>query len=103
VPRQPTLPTDAKWQAAADIWADQIAIQRRFIAKFRAIGIPAGDQSANSLVSSMSRGLVLAVDVQRGFADRDSARLPGALSSYVTFTLNLNRRVAAYGFRVCGR
>jgi|SRR6187200_1368649 hypothetical protein len=98
-----TLPTDAKWQAAADIWADQIAIQRRFIAKFRAIGTPAGDQSANSLVSSMSRGLVLAVNVQRGFADRHSARLPGALSSYVTFTLNLNRRVAAYGFRVCGR
>jgi hypothetical protein len=98
-----TLPTDAKWQATADIWADQIAIQRRFITKFRAIGTPAGDRTATSLVSTMSKGLTHAVNVQRGFANRDTARLPGALSSYVTFTLNLNRRVALYGFRVCGR
>ena len=98
-----SLPTDAKWRATTDIWADQIAIQRRFIARFRAIGTPAGDGAATSLVSGMSKGLTLAVAVQRGFANRDSSRLPASLSNYVTYTLQLNRRVAAYGFRVCGR
>ena len=97
-----TLPTDARWQATADIWADQIAIQRRFIAKFHAIGTPAGDRAATSLVASMSKGLTLAVNVQQGFADRDTIRLPTFLSDYVTYLLKLNRRVAAYGFRVCG-
>ena len=29
-----SLPTDAKWRATADVWADQIAIQRRFIGIF---------------------------------------------------------------------
>lgn len=98
-----SLPTDAKWQATADIWADQIAIHRRFIAKFQAIGTPVGDAAARNLVSKMRRGLTLAVNVRRGFLDRDTIRLPTYLSDYLTFTLSLNRRVAAYGFRVCGR
>jgi len=98
-----TLPTDAKWQATADIWADQITVQRRFIAKFRAIGIPAGDPTATSLVTGLSKGLMLAVNVQQGFAARDTIRLPTFLSDYVTYLLKFNRRVALYGFRVCGR
>lgn len=98
-----TLPTDAKWRATADIWVDQIAIQRRFVTKLRALGTPAGDRTAADLVSRVARGVPLAVQIQRGFADRDTTRLPTLLSDYVTFTLELNRRVVAYGFRVCGR
>ena len=97
------LPEDAKWQATAEIWADQIAIQRRFVTRFRAIGIPAGDRAATDIVSRMGRGIPLAVDIQRAFASRDTTRLTTALSDYLDFTLNLNRRVAAYGFRGCGR
>ena len=97
-----SLPTDAKWRATADIWADQIAIQRRFIARFRAIGTPAGDAAARTLVAKMGQGLVLAINVQQAFADRDTARLPAVLSVYITYTLALNRRVATYGFRACG-
>lgn len=98
-----SLPEDAKWRATAEIWADQVAIQRRFVTKFRAIGTPPGDRSAADLVSRMARGIPLAVKIQRSFASRDTTRLPAFLSDYLDFTLNLNRRVAAYGFRVCGR
>ena len=81
----------------------QVAIQRRFVTKFRAIGTPPGDRSAADLVSRMARGIPLAVKIQRSFASRDTTRLPAVLSDYLDFTLSLNRRVAAYGFRVCGR
>jgi hypothetical protein len=98
-----TLPTDQKWAAAADIWADQIRIQKRFVARFRAIGVPPSDLRARELVRGLDRGVVLAVRVQRVFAARNTAALPGAWTTYVSFTTNLNRRVRAYGFRVCGR
>ena len=98
-----TLPDDAKWQATAELWADQIAIQRRFVVRFRAIGTPSGDRAATDLISRMARGIPLAVNIQRGYANRDTTRLPTFLSNYVNFTLNLNRRVVAYGFRACGR
>ena len=98
-----SLPEDAKWRATAEIWADQVAIQRRFVTRFRAIGTPAGDRAATDLVSRMARGIPLAVNIQRSFARRDTTRLPALLSGYLDLTLNLNRRVAAYGFRVCGR
>jgi hypothetical protein len=98
-----SLPTDAKWRATADIWADQIVIQRRFVTRFRAIGTPAGDRAARNLVSGMGRGLTLAANVQGAFARRDTIRLPTYLSDYLRFTLSLNRRVVAYGFRACGR
>jgi hypothetical protein len=98
-----SLPEDQKWAAAADIWADQIRIQKRFVARFHAIGLPPDDRRARDLVSGLDRGVVLAVRVQRAFAARNTAALPGALTSYVRFTTDLNRRVRAYGFRVCGR
>lgn len=98
-----SLPSEQKWGATANIWADQIVIQRRFVTRFRAIGTPAGDPMARSLVDALARGIPLAVRIQRGFAERDTVGLPKAISDYVTFTVNLNRRVVRYGFRVCGR
>ena len=98
-----SLPEAQKWAAAADIWSDQIAIQKRFTLRFRAIGVPAGDVTARRLVGGLDRGLVLARRVRDGFARRDRAALATALPAYLQFTLALNRRVQAYGFRVCGR
>lgn len=98
-----TLPTELKWRATTDIWADQIAIQRRFVTRFRAIGTPAGDRAARGLVSGLARGVTLAENVRRGFAQRDTTRLSRALPAYLSFTVGLSQRVAAYGFHVCGR
>jgi hypothetical protein len=98
-----TLPQSQLWAATAEIWADQIRIQRRFVSRFRAIGTPAGDPVAERLVGSLAGGVTLAVRVQRGFAERDSALLSNALPAYIKYTLSLNKRVATYGFRVCGR
>ncbi len=98
-----SLPDAKKWAAAAAIWTDQIQIQSRFNGRFRAIGVPAGDRTARSLVAGLDRGLLLARAVRDAFAARSTARLSTALPPYVRFTLSLNRRVQAYGFRVCGR
>jgi hypothetical protein len=85
------------------IWRGQVGIQERFNARFHALGIPARDSAARSLVSGLDRGLVLARRVRNAFAARDTATLSRALPAYVRFTLTLNRRVVAYGFSVCGR
>jgi hypothetical protein len=97
------LPAARQWSAATAIWSDQIAIQARFNTKFRAIGVPRGDALATRLVSGLDRGLVLARRVRDGFSLKDTAALAVALPAYVEFTLGLNRRVQAYGFRVCGK
>jgi hypothetical protein len=97
------LPESQKWAAAAAIWQAQIAIQKRFNERLRAVGTPAGDSFAPRLVAGLDRGLVLARRVHSAFARRDRAALANALPAYVEFTLALNRRVRAYGFRVCGR
>ena len=98
-----SLPEDRRWAAAARIWTDQIAIQKRFNANFRAIGVPAGDRSAARLVSGLERGVVLALRIRDGFAMRDTAELALSLPAYIDFTVALNARVRAYGFRACGR
>lgn len=98
-----SLPEAQKWGAAARLWTAQIQIQRRFVARFRALGLPAGDSRARGLVVGLDRGLALAVRVRNAFAARSTNGLATALPAYLRFTLSLNRRVAAYGFRVCGR
>jgi hypothetical protein len=85
------------------IWRTQVDIQEHFNARLHALGTPAHDSAARSLVSGLDRGLVLARRVRNAFAARDTATLGRALPAYVRFTLSLNRRVAAYGFSVCGR
>jgi hypothetical protein len=97
-----SLPEAQKWAAVTALWGDQIRIQARFIPNFRAIGVPAGDATARSLISGLDRGLLLARRVRAAFAARSTSALATALPVYVRFTLSLNRRVRAYGFRVCG-
>ena len=97
------LPQSRQWAATANIYADQIVIQKRFVARFRAIGVPANDAAAKALVGRLDQGVVLAQRVQRGFATHDVASLQTALPAYLRFTLETNRRVVAYGFRSCGR
>jgi hypothetical protein len=98
-----SLPEAKQWAAAHGIWSDQVRIHARFVGRFRAIGVPTGDATARSLVVGLDRGLVLARAVRDAFAARNNTRLAKALPAYVGFTLTLNRRVQAYGFRVCGR
>ena len=97
-----TLPTDLQWAAVADIWAAQIRIQKRFVTRFHAIGLPPNDRKARELSKGLDRGLVLANRVQKAFATRNTAAIPTVVRSYLDFTLDLNRRTRAYGFRVCG-
>jgi hypothetical protein len=98
-----SLPEAKQWGAVTRIWTAQVAIQASFNARFRAIGLPAGDSAARSIVSGLGRGLVLARRVRDGFAARNTTALAAALPAYLRFTVSLNRRVAAYGFTVCGR
>jgi hypothetical protein len=97
-----SLPESRQWAAAQRLWADQIQIQARFNARLRAVGVPTGDSKARSIVSGLDRGLVLARRVRDAFARRSTTSLAAALPEYVRFTVSLNRRVAAYGFKVCG-
>jgi hypothetical protein len=97
-----SLPESQQWGAAQRLWADQIRIQARFNARLRAVGVPTGDSKARSIVSGLDRGLVLARRVRDAFARRSTTSLAVALPEYVRFTLSLNRRVVAYGFKVCG-
>jgi len=97
-----SLSRERQWVAVVDLWTDQIRIQKRFIGRFHAIGVPVNDRRARRLSSGLDRGLVLARRVRAAFADRDEARVPGALSAYLGFTVDLNARTRAYGFRVCG-
>ena len=98
-----SLSEDKKWVAVTRIWTAQVKIQTRFNARFRSLGVPAGDATARSLVTGLGRGLALARRVRDAFAVRDTYTLANALPAYVRFTMALNRRVVAYGFRVCGR
>jgi hypothetical protein len=98
-----SLPVSQQWAAAERLWADQIRIQARFTARLRAIGVPRGDSKARSIVLGLDRGLVLARRVRDAFARRSTTSLAAALPEYIRFTMSLNRRVAAYGFKVCGR
>ena len=98
-----SLPQSRQWTAVTRIWTAQVKIQTSFNTRFRAVGLPAGDSAAQSLVSGLDRGLVLARRVRNAFAFRDTTTLASVLPAYVRFTLGLNRRVTAYGFRVCGR
>jgi hypothetical protein len=98
-----SLPEAQKWEAVTSLWTAQINIQARFNARFRALGVPARDPAARSIVSGLDRGLVLARRVRDAFAARATAALADALPAYLRSTLSLNGRVAAYGFRVCGR
>ncbi len=98
-----SLPEAQKWAATVDLWNAQLRIQKDFVARFRAIGVPAGDATARSLVAGLDKGLVLAQRVRDGFAKRNTALLAQVLPEYVRFSLNLNRRVVRYGFDVCGR
>jgi hypothetical protein len=97
-----SLPESQQWAAAQQLWADQIKIQARFTARLRAVGIPTGDSKARNIVLGLDRGLVLARRVRDAFARRSTASLAVALPEYIRFTMSLNRRVAAYGFKVCG-
>ncbi len=97
-----SLPQAQQWAAVTALWGDQIRIQARFIPRFRAIGVPAGDATARSLTSGLDRGLLLARRVRAAFAARSTTAVATALPAYVRFTLSLNRRVRAYGFRLCG-
>jgi hypothetical protein len=97
------LPESEQWAEVADIWSDQIRIQRRFVRRFHDLGVPANDRRARELVNGLDRGVVLSVRVQRAFATRNEPAIPKALNDYVRFTLTLNAKVRAYGFRVCGR
>ena len=98
-----SLPEAQQWVAATRLWTAQVRIQVRFNARFRALGVPPGDSTARNLVRGLDRGLALARRVRDAFAARNTTALATALSAYVRFTTSLNRRVAAYGFRVCGR
>ena len=98
-----SLPERQQWAAAEQLWADQIQIQARFTRRLRAMGVPTGDSRARSIVLGLDRGLVLARRVRDAFARRSTTSLAVALPEYVRFTVSLNRRVAAYGFKVCGR
>jgi hypothetical protein len=98
-----SLPEAKQWPAVTRIWTAQVKIQEGFNTRFRALGIPAGDSKARSLVSGLDRGLALARRVRNAFANRDTTTLASVLPAYVRFTLSLNRRVVAYGFVVCGR
>jgi len=97
-----SLPESQQWPVAKRLWADQIRIQARFTARLRAVGLPTGDLKARSIVSGLGRGLVLARRVRDAFARRSTTSLAVALPEYIRFTMSLNRRVAAYGFKVCG-
>jgi hypothetical protein len=97
-----TLPQAKQWAAVTRIWTAQVNIQAEFNARFRALGVPAGDAAARRIVSDLGRGLVLARRVRDAFSARDTTALAGALPAYVRFTVSLNRRVAAYGFSACG-
>jgi hypothetical protein len=97
-----SLPESKQWAAAQQLWADQIKIQARFNARLRAVGLPRGDSKARSIVLGLDRGLVLARRVQDAFARRSTTSLAVSLPEYIRFTVALNRRVAAYGFKVCG-
>jgi hypothetical protein len=97
-----SLPESKQWAAVERLWADQIRIQARFNARLRAVGVPTGDSKARSIVSGLDRGLVLARRVRDAFARRSTTSLAVALPEYIRFTMSLNRRVAAYGFKVCG-
>ena len=98
-----SLPESRQWAAVAQLWADQIRIQARFNTRLRAVGVPNGDAKARSIISGLDRGLALARRVQDGFARRSTTTLALALPEYIRFTTSLNRRVTAYGFRICGR
>jgi hypothetical protein len=98
-----SLPEAQQWAAATLLWTKQIRIEARFNARFERIGVPAGDSAARSLVTGLDRGLVLARRVRDGFATRSTTALATALPAYMLFTTSLNRRIVAYGFRVCSR
>jgi len=97
-----SLPESQQWAAAQRLWAEQIRIQARFTARLRAVGVPTGDSKARSIVLGLDRGLVLARRVRDAFARRSTTSLAVTLPEYIRFTMSLNRRVAAYGFKVCG-
>ena len=97
-----SLPESQQWAAAERLWADQIRIQARFTARLRAVGVPTRDSKARRIVLGLDRGLVLARRVRDAFARRSTTSLSAALPGYIRFTISLNRRVAAYGFKVCG-
>ena len=98
-----SLPAGRQWAAAESLWAEQIQIQARFTARLRAVGVPPGDAKARGIVLGLDRGLVLARRVRDAFARRSTTSLAVTLPEYIRFTVSLNRRVAAYGFKVCGR
>jgi hypothetical protein len=87
-----SLPEAQKWAAVTRLWTTQINIQARFNARFRALGVPAGDSRARSLVTDLGHGLVRARRVRDAFASRDTAALSQALPAYLRFTLTLNQR-----------
>ena len=88
---------------AATLWADQIQIQRRFVARFRTIGTPPATPIAQKLMASLAHGVTLANRVQRGFAERNTAFAVDGAARLINLTLALNKGVAADGFRICGR
>jgi hypothetical protein len=98
-----SLPAGRQWAAAERLWADQIQIQTRFTARLRAVGVPRGDAKAHSIVLGLDHGLLLARRVRDAFARRSTTSLAVTLPEYLRFTVSLNRRVAGYGFKVCGR
>lgn len=98
-----SLPVSRQWPVVERLWSDQIRIQARFTARLRAVGVPSGDSKARSIVLGLDRGLVLARRVRDAFARRSTTSLAVSLPEYIRFTLSLNRRVAAYGFKVCGQ
>jgi hypothetical protein len=98
-----SLPRAQMWSAVTRLWSAQLVIQQRFVTRFRAIGTPAHDASAQSLVADLVRGVALAKRVRDAFAARNTVALNTALPGYISHTLQLNRRVVRYGFRICGR
>ena len=98
-----SLPDAQKWRAVTSLWTVQIRIQARFNKRFGAIGLPAGDRTARSLVTGLDRGLALARRVRNAFAAHDTAAVAASLPAYLRYTLRLNARVVAYGFATCGR
>jgi hypothetical protein len=98
-----SLPEARVWPEVAAIWGEHVRLQTRFARRFGAIGVPARDAAAASLVNSLATGPALARAIRDAAKARSDARLGSATAAYIRFTTALNRRVRAYGFRVCGR
>lgn len=90
-------------QVAAQIWAQQIALTRKFKNRLQSLGAPAGSENeVSQLVATLEDAIALGDQIRMQLADGQINETPTFVEEYANVVQEGNLQAQQFGFKVCG-